>query len=105
MSKYVSKQQLLSEETPKKPEEILDIVVRNKSNCKKPSLVNASTYKNGVCWCSSDRQQGRNEIQEIILMVLPSVCAVFTWWSPTQKQDNQASAILTPCKKEGHCFY
>ena len=55
ISKFVYKRQLLSEEAPKKPEEIMDIDIR----------------------CSSDRQQG-NEIQERVLTVLPSACAVFT---------------------------
>ena len=43
MSKFVYKRQLLSEEAPKKPEEITDIDVCNKSACKKPSLVNVGT--------------------------------------------------------------
>ena len=43
MSKYVSKGQLLSQRAAKKPEEILDINVCNKSNCKKPPLVDFGT--------------------------------------------------------------
>ena len=43
MSKFVSNQQFLSEGVPKKPEEILDIDVCNKSNCKQLSLVDVST--------------------------------------------------------------
>lgn len=39
MSKYVSKGQLLSQRAAKKPEEILDIDVCNKSTCKKSPLV------------------------------------------------------------------
>ena len=43
MSKYVSKGQLLSQRAAKKPEEILDIDVCNKSTCKKPPLVDFGT--------------------------------------------------------------
>lgn len=60
----------------KKPEEILDIDVCKKSNCKKPHRF-WYMCKNGVCWCSSDRQQ-ENETWERMLTILPSVCAVFT---------------------------
>ena len=42
-SRFVSKRQLLSEGAPKKSEEIMDIDVCNKSNCKKPSLVDVCT--------------------------------------------------------------
>ena len=43
MGKFVSKRQFLSEGVPKKPEEILDIDVCNKSNCKNPSLADVGT--------------------------------------------------------------
>lgn len=103
MSRFLSKRQLLSEGAPKKSEEILNIDVCNKSNCKSlllPMLVHVQKWSLLVLFKQTARKWnlGKNAYD-----FTKCVCSIYLIISHS-KQDHQASAILTPCKKEGHCF-